>query len=561
MSFRPLIAALLLAFPLACAGGPSATGSASDGTTEGTTGASAGSSSAGSTSVGTTDGSGSGSMSATDGGTASTTTTEGTSASTTGETTTDGGTTGPAPICGDQHIDPGEECDDGNAVDDDECTNGCQLPACGDGIVQDGEACDDGNLVVDDGCTNECVLPACGDGIVQDGETCDAGADNGPGKACKGDCQDNVCGDGDVGPGEGCDDGNMVDDDECTNACKLASCGDGKVQPGEACDDGNDSNNDACTNNCTPAACGDGFTQPPEDCDDADKNSDSAACTSECKKASCGDGLIQVGVEACDDGANNGPDKACKADCTKNVCGDGSKGPGEGCDDGNVISLDGCNSICQPELLCAGKLYECGNGFDDDNDGKVDLKDPECTSPCDDDEGSYQTSLPGQNKDCKADCYFDANSGQGDDQCVWNLKCDPKNPGADVGCPYDPNYKMCGLNMPQQCLDFCVPLVPNGCDCFGCCEIAGKYYYLDSGPDCSLDNLAGCNQCTFFPNCNNPCEPEMCEVCFGQDPNDLPPECGGKPKCDDNKVPCVDASECMEGEFCQTGCCTPIIPL
>jgi hypothetical protein len=30
---------------------------------------------------------------------------------------------------------------------------------------------------------------------------------------------------------------------------------------------------------------------------------------------------------------------------------------------------------------------------------------------------------------------------------------------------------MCDLEMPQTCLEFCTPLVPNGCDCFGCCQI------------------------------------------------------------------------------------------
>ena len=42
---------------------------------------------------------------------------------------------------------------------------------------------------------------------------------------------------------------------------------------------------------------------------------------------------------------------------------------------------------------------------------------------------------------------------------------------------------------------------------------------------------------------------------------DLPEECGGKPMCDGGKMPCLDTSECMDGEFCQTGCCTPIVPL
>jgi hypothetical protein len=114
--------------------------------------------------------------------------------------------------------------------------------------------------------------------------------------------------------------------------------------------------------------------------------------------------------------------------------------------------------------------------------------------------------------------------------------------------------------MPQGCLDFCVPLVPNGCDCFGCCEVEGNFYYLNSGPDCSLDNLKGCNECTFFENCNNPCEPEMCEICFGQDVDDLPPECNDMPVCEMEGVPsCTDSSECAVGEFCQTGCCIPIL--
>ena len=240
-------------------------------------------------------------------------------------------------------------------------------------------------------------------------------------------------------------------------------------------------------------------------------------------------------------------------------CGNGLVEVGEECDDGNTVDGDGCESNCQypnGPLECNGQLYACGDTLDNDMDGLIDMDDPECISPCDDDEGSFKTNLPGQNNDCKSDCYFDSNSGGGDDKCEWNLKCDPLNPGAEIGCEYDPNL-MCDLQMPQDCLDFCVPLVPNGCDCFGCCQIDGQFVYLD-GADCALDNLDACQSCTFYENCNNPCQPELCELCFGQDPEDLPDECGGEPTCPPNLDPCVDTAECDEGWYCQTGCCVPV---
>ena len=49
---------------------------------------------------------------------------------------------------------------------------------CGNGIVQSGEECDDGDSINDDECTNACTLPVCGDGIAQPGnaEECDGTA-------------------------------------------------------------------------------------------------------------------------------------------------------------------------------------------------------------------------------------------------------------------------------------------------------------------------------------------------------------------------------------------------
>jgi cysteine-rich repeat protein len=70
----------------------------------------------------------------------------------------------------------GEECDDGNSVDDDSCSNTCKLnlanctdpaicPTCGNHIQEAGEECDDGNTISGDGCSSHCKLDPCGDGI------------------------------------------------------------------------------------------------------------------------------------------------------------------------------------------------------------------------------------------------------------------------------------------------------------------------------------------------------------------------------------------------------------
>ncbi len=61
--------------------------------------------------------------------------------------------------CGNTILDVsmGEQCDDGNLVSTDLCTNSCNFPECGDGIVQSDEQCDDGNSNDDDTCPNTCL--------------------------------------------------------------------------------------------------------------------------------------------------------------------------------------------------------------------------------------------------------------------------------------------------------------------------------------------------------------------------------------------------------------------
>lgn len=164
-------------------------------------------------------------------------------------------TTGSEPFCGDGAIDAGEECDDGEANDNQgTCTAACHLPACGDGHLQPGEECDDGNDDSLDSCVVGCLHNICGDGFVGPGEACDAPGD----PSCTVSCALASCGDGVVQAGEECDDGNQSDNDECLRTCLVASCGDGHLHVGaETCDDGNADDGDACTSLCEVPACDD----------------------------------------------------------------------------------------------------------------------------------------------------------------------------------------------------------------------------------------------------------------------------------------------------------------
>ncbi|HKO51959.1 MAG TPA: DUF4215 domain-containing protein [Polyangiaceae bacterium] len=64
------------------------------------------------------------------------------------------------PICGDNIVSLGEQCDDGvNDGGYGECAAGCVIgPYCGDAITQEGEQCDDGNRMSSDGCSATCRI-------------------------------------------------------------------------------------------------------------------------------------------------------------------------------------------------------------------------------------------------------------------------------------------------------------------------------------------------------------------------------------------------------------------
>lgn len=247
-------------------------------------------------------------------------------------------------------------------------------------------------------------------------------------------------------------------------------------------------------------------------------------------------------------------------------------GAGDGSSDGdNPFPTDGGTD--GPVIVyldggpCVVGTTQCTNCKDDDNDGLIDWMDPECTGPLDNDESSFGTGIPGDNKDpCLQDCFFDGNSGSGDDGCKWNLACDPQSPGAPK-CPYDPNAKNCGDPQSQACKNACMPLTPNGCDCFGCCEVktpdAGSVF-VKLGSTCTVQNATDptkCKTCMQVKDCLNPCD--HCELCVGKPT--LPPDCfpdagtdgGTGQSCPNNQQSCSQNVPCPNGFYCLTGCCIP----
>ena len=77
--------------------------------------------------------------------------------------------------CGDGTVAGGEECDDGNTVNNDGCSSTCLIEevepvqVCGNGILEEGEQCDDGNTVNGDKCSHVCLIEPGDTNRVQDG--------------------------------------------------------------------------------------------------------------------------------------------------------------------------------------------------------------------------------------------------------------------------------------------------------------------------------------------------------------------------------------------------------
>ncbi|CAD8126709.1 unnamed protein product [Paramecium sonneborni] len=263
---------------------------------------------------------------------------------------------------------------------------------CNDGLIQQFEICDDGNKIQFDGCfqcqqnyqleclncvNSKCLL--CQEGWYLIDENCIP-----------------FCGDGITVPTEQCDDGNDLIGDGCyqcqsecsncllcnyLNQCQICQeyfhsvqdicipiCGDNYIVPGlEQCEDGNQLQFDGCYNcqlecnsdcqRCQYGQChdlcqidelyidGKCLKLNPNDVDIQNTNTN-YNCTNECLEC------IQGQCLKCQQQF-----KLLNGTCLKFLCGDGVLELSEECDDGNILSNDGCSNLCQIESnwICFNK--------------------------------------------------------------------------------------------------------------------------------------------------------------------------------------------------------------
>jgi hypothetical protein len=486
---------------------------------------------------------------------------------------------------GTETCDPASGCIAGTAI---KCLNA-------DGIACTEEKCDEAlDTCPLKGLPNNTLCPS--------GEVCDATSGCIPGKACTTSaqcddglfctgvetCVNNIC---QGGTPVNCDDGVDCTVDSCDengNACKHAATN-------SLCDDKDPCNGTETCNAVSGCQFGTKLVCP----------SDNRSCTEEvcvfgqgCQSlpndSICDDNNICNGIEHCSPktaGANAttgcvaGTPVTCTQDsiaCTTAVCdatvqGCVTKTDDTKCACGETCSAtDGCGKHCTVRA-CAGKVYECGDCLDNDGDCKIDSNDPECLGACQNNESGFKGDIPGQNSaPCKADCYFDNDTGSGNDDCYWTHECDPHEVASaydpeGLKCKYDPNAKSPGSNgscadhfatQSATCHSICDPLTPNGCDCFGCCSIPGAptTVYLgseDSGGNgtCTLANVGDptkCRPCLQVQACSNPCD--HCELCVGKPT--LPPDCTVQ-QCPTGIQHCglLTDPDCRDGEYCVTGCC------
>ena len=443
------------------------------------------------------------------------------------------------PVCGNDELEEGEECDDGNSESDDGCSPTCTFEAisvCGNGELEEGEECDDGNSELSDGCSPTCAQ--------ETGWIC-----SGSPSECEPICGDQIClvvEDDDVLPEWNCVEdcifcGNDIcSENETPESCFLdcpTTCGDGYVVPeaGEECDDSGTQRNDGCSPACivednwecfgSPSECepicGDGVLLT-EECDDGGNSSDDGCswlcevefgwiCSgspSECEPI-CGDGVLLT-EEECDDGGNSSSDGCswlCEVEsgwtCSGSpsecepICGDGLFVSGEICDDQNLVNSDGCSASCDIESgwNCTGVPSNCTTTCGDSicvGEENAERCVNDCPAVCGDNVCTHSENSDTCLQDCPTLC--------GDSICDFDedARCDDCPPiNGDGYCTHSENAS----STPNDCYPICNDSWcthdenPIGCseDCPNVCG-DGFLVLPETCDDQNNTNVDGCDE-------------------------------------------------------------------
>lgn len=424
--------------------------------------------------------------------------------------------------CGNQLVDVavGEQCDCGddpsalptgcrgvNGDGDSQCSLDCRFRYCSNGAVDPGESCDDGNLRSGDGCSADCRSDeVCGNSVIDFavGETCDDG-NAVYGDGCSPKCVGEVCGNGLLDAGEACDDGNYDSGDGCRGDCLSAeTCGNGVVDlaTGELCDCGSDATNlpqgcaaingdplALCSDSCNSRFCGNGVVDPGELCDDNNATTGDG-CSPDCRSIeTCGNGRFDYAVgETCDCGVDPGnlprgcsavngdASGECSNLCQSIYCGNGVIDTLEVCDDGNLISGDGCAANCVSDETCgngipdfpAGELCDCGTDPADLPNGCLAVNGApgsHCSASCLRRFCGNGILDPGELCDdgnqlsgdgCSASCLSDETCGNGIPDFAVGEGCDDGNTTSGDGCSASCLFEICGnsiLDAAEVCDD------------------------------------------------------------------------------------------------------------
>ncbi len=254
-------------------------------------------------------------------------------------------------VCTTDSCDPDEGClhllNTAPCNDNNLCTTAdfCQLGECtGAGAL----TCNDNNPCTDDACA-----PTVGCTFTPNTADCDdfnacTASDACSGGTCVGsqplDCaDDNVCTDDLCDAQSGClhvnNSGPCSDKDACTlgDTCQAGIC-----LPGAAieCIDNNPCTDDVCT-----AQTGCLFLPNTDPCDDGN------ACTANdvCGSGDCDGEAVQCNDNKVCTNDSCAPESGCVYSIIPDCCGNGITEAGEGCDDGNNTSGDGCSANCTSE--------------------------------------------------------------------------------------------------------------------------------------------------------------------------------------------------------------------